>query len=90
MPGAQKKGQPRVVGLYIGGGVLAQREPVATTVAALRGNLEISERSVGNRTLPADARCTLPVNQMPAAARRELHPQGQAAPDGFRCWVQHD
>jgi hypothetical protein len=40
MPGAQKKGQPRVVGLYIGGGVQQKTQPCSTE---LRNAAEIFE-----------------------------------------------
>jgi len=47
MPGAQKKGQPRVVGLYIGGGVSQYRKPSCQTGEAIVGVILHCERIRG-------------------------------------------
>lgn len=56
MPGAQKKGQPRVVGLYIGGGAAARRVSTLSGESCLRvlGDVQLAAmfRSACIRKLP--------------------------------------
>ncbi len=55
MPGAQKKGQPRVVGLYIGGGVLTNVQPGFRTGSQAVG-LEGAYSMIGTRLPSPESR----------------------------------